>query len=443
MQASSETAATRDDGFLPLPRIDARYLTYSRFLREFALPRQPCILTDVGGTWAAKENWSVEYLLAHGGIDESHKVHMAVGRANHAKEVATTVGKALRTVQATAISDANGNDDEPPSYLSAWDYVRGKSACLQEDFSVPRFFERAPRWLSSNVVLGNAATDMKWLYIGTRGSGSSTHVDTNLSSAWLWCAHGRKEWVCAHGGDHAVLTRGTGSAAYGYASGGSDDEDCESGSDDDDEPPLPDFFADDLFERWPQCRGARLYRGYQGAGEVCYNPTMCVHAVRNVGNARGEVILSLTHNFVDATNLAEVLSDATRSIRTELLPMAKALKPKSVLKTLAKSLHMNKEDLAIALRELPTIVTDARVEEVIACAAAGAEEDGASDGEGTPEAVATLLRATLEDRLKDVRPAFVAAATALREALQLEPPAASAPSDEIRGCGEDGVLEVA
>ena len=438
-------ASPADEAFLPLPVVDASTLTYERFLREFALPKQPCLLTNVGSSWAAKA-WDVNYLLAHDLVDESHKVHVAHGRPGGAREVATSVGKALRGV--AAVAAAADADVSAPCYLSAWDYVRGNSGALQEDFTVPRFFERAPAWLSSHVVLGNAATDMKWLYIGTFGSGSATHVDTNLSSAWLWVAAGRKEWVCAHGGDHALLTQGTGSAAYGYAANAanSDEEDASGSSDGESATStLPDFFADDLYERWPHARGARLYRGFQSAGEVCFNPSMCVHAVRNVGSP-SEIVISLTHNFVDASNFAEVLSDATRSIIEELLPMARALKPRTVLKTLAKSLRMPREALSRTLAELPDLAADERIEELIACAAAGAAADEAEpatrdveasrDGEavaghGPEEAVAALLRRTLQERLCEVRPAFVRAATALRDALKLDPPDQQHPQPDV------------
>lgn len=396
------------DGFLPIPVIDGETLTYERFLREFALPRQPCIITNIGRKWRANA-WNVDYMLAHHGVDKDHKVYMADGPPQTSKEKKTTVGKALQ-----AVRKAGAESSDHPFYLSAWDYVRGNSGALQEDFEVPRFFERAPAWLRSNVVLGNAQTDMKWLYIGSLGSGSSTHVDTNLTSAWLWVADGRKEWICAHGDDHALLTQGTGSRAYGYKG---DDED------DDGSVPLPDFFAPDVFERWPHARKARLYRGFQSAGDVCFNPSRCVHAVRNVGGKGGKpVVTSLTHNFVDATNLADVIADATRSINDELLPMAKSLKPKSFLKTLAKSLRIPQEELVEALIELPTLLSDQRVEEVIACAAAGAEGDERAPLDtcrGGPDEVAKLLRVELVSRLAEVLPAFESAAFALRTALQL------------------------
>jgi hypothetical protein len=406
---SGEDAAVMR-GFLPIPVVDGGTLTYERFLREFALPRQPCIIRNLGRKWRASK-WCPTYLLSHAGVDTEHKVYAADGFPEEARERKTTVGKALRNIdQRTMDTDCDGS----PYYLSAWDYVRGNSGALQEDFEVPRFFERAPAWLTSNVVLGNAATDMKWLYIGGKGTGSATHVDTNLSSAWLWVAQGTKEWVCAHGDDHSLLTAGTGSRAYGYKDGDDDDDDDES-------VPLPDFFAADLFERWPQTRSARLYRGVQEAGDVCFNPSRCVHAVRNMCE-RGEVVTSLTHNFVDATNLADVLEDATRTINDDLLPMVTSITPKRALKTLAKTLKISTESLSETLRELPDLASDQHIEELVRCAAAGAKGDESGENDscaGPEEAVAALLLEELSSSLWHVRPAFESAAKALRGALQL------------------------
>ena len=93
--------------FLPLPVVDASTLTYERFLREFALPKQPCILTNVGGTWAARD-WTVEHMLSDDGVDLTHKVQMADGPPGSAKEIRTTVGKALRKVVSSAKADGDG-----------------------------------------------------------------------------------------------------------------------------------------------------------------------------------------------------------------------------------------------------------------------------------------------------------------------------------------------
>ena len=68
--------------------------------------------------------------------------------------------------------------------------------------------------------------------------------------------------MCAHGGDHALITGGGLLAGYDEAH------------------KLPDLFAPDL-ARFPQLTRCRLYRGTQHAGEVVFNPSRCVHAVRN------------------------------------------------------------------------------------------------------------------------------------------------------------------
>ena len=93
--------------------------------------------------------------------------------------------------------------------------------------------------------------------------------------------------------------------------------------------------------------------------------------------------------------------------------------------------------LAQTLLELPRLVSEERLEEMIACAARGAEGDvelamsysyaeAVADGrvpdsglEVTPEAVADLLRSALHEGLRDVRPAFEEAASALCRALKL------------------------
>ena len=101
-----------------------------------------------------------------------------------------------------------------------------------------------------------------------------------------------------------------------------------------------------------------------------------------------------------------------------------SLKPKSFLKTLAKSLRIAQEELVEALIELPTLLSDQRVEEVIACAAAGAEGDERAPLDtcrGGPDEVAKLLRVELVSRLAEVLPAFESAGFALRTARSSDP----------------------
>lgn len=116
-------------------------------------------------------------------------------------------------------------------------------------------------------------------------------MDTNNSSAWLWVARGEKEWRCVHGDDCALL----------YAAGNADGRGREHGAG------LPDLFALSdgnpreraaELARFPGLARARLFRGVQRAGDICFNPACCIHAVHNT-----TLTVSLTHNFVDASNL--------------------------------------------------------------------------------------------------------------------------------------------
>ncbi|UPQ98513.1 JmjC domain-containing protein [Chloropicon primus] len=381
-------------GHLPLPVADGGSLTYEEFLVRYALARQPCFIKNVGAQWPATTNWrNIRYFLEHEGVDLEYEVEAAAGPPCESREVETTVGEALRRIEA-------GSGE--PFYLSAWPYVRGNSGSLADDFVVPRYFERSPKWVSHNVVLGNAATDMKWLYIGSKGTGSPTHIDTNLSSAWLWLARGRKEWVCAHGDDYELLTEGTGSAAYGYKN--------ESDSEEGETETLPDFFHPELYERWPKVSSARLYHGFQEEGMICFNPSRCVHAVRNVCDS-----ISLTHNFLDATNVADAMFDACRSMNEEILPMSMepGMKPKTFVKMLAKMMGISRKELSKTLSELPGLLCDENLSSLIDAAASGAED------EESKRKCAEILRRELEVRLREVKPAFVSAATTLRDKLGL------------------------
>ena len=153
---------------LELPREDISGLSYERFLREYALPRQPVIIEGVGADWPAASAWcDLGYFLGHSGVDLEHEVTVSEGGAG-AEELECTVGEALRKLQQREESSGGGGggSGQAPLYLSAWEYVRGGSEALQADFSVPPLFDRSPSWLAQNAVLGNAAVDMKWLYLG-------------------------------------------------------------------------------------------------------------------------------------------------------------------------------------------------------------------------------------------------------------------------------------
>ena len=391
---------------LPLPRVKASELTYLTFLREFALPGKPFILEGVGDDWPARARWAdPSYFLEHAGVDLERECTISVGAfgGGALAEEETTVGDALRRLVARR---ADTTSDGAPVYLNAWPYVRGGSGALQADFEVPSVFARSAAWAEESPVLGNAAVDLKWVYVGESNTGSGSHVDCNMTSAWLWCAAGEKEWRCVHAQDSDALLATnalSGRAALGGGGGGD-------GSDDEEEEaPVPDLFRPDL-QRFPRLAAARVYAGVQRAGDVCFNPSGCLHAVRN--NA---FTVSLTHNYVDASNLGAVLADGARSLTSELLPMARALGPKKFLKTLRKSLGggLKASELEALLRALPTLASDAAVAEAIDAAVRP------ESGVDSAEARELLAGGARGEALGAAREAFGGAAKTLCEALGL------------------------
>tara|TARA_B100000795_G_C22630035_1_gene372260 strand:- start:26 stop:754 length:729 start_codon:yes stop_codon:yes gene_type:complete len=239
-----------------------------------------------------------------------------------------------------------------------------------------------------------------------------------MTSAWLWVARGEKEWVCAHGGDYAAL--------LAVAERGEDDDEYSTSI-------FPDLFAtvDSGGRPHPALAKVRLFHGFQRAGEVCFNPSRCVHAVRNTC-----LTISLTHNYVDASNLPDVLGDAVRSLNEELLPMAAALGPKKVLKLLARSLHVKQAALSKVLRGLPKLFAPAALEQVLqaACAPEGSSTEAAA-------AVEALLRPPLErmGQPDGVLPQLVEAATRLVAALELGSKKVVGTKGAAEGGGEVGV----
>jgi len=373
---------------MELPRVDASELSYKQFLLEFALPGQPCIMYNCRMKSPAANAWDPQALLLRKDVDLSHEVSLTVGSlagdAAAPPERQSTVGESLQLLADRLASPTQRTG--PPVYLAAWDYVRGGSQALKEDFTVPTFFERSPAWLANHVVLGNAATDMQWLYLGEEGSGSATHVDTNASSAWLWVARGRKRWRCLHARDcEAVQALGECTA---------DGEGLV----------LPDLFSDDVLERLPA--GMCVYVGEQHAGEVCFNPSRCVHAVRN-----DAFTVSLTHNFIDATNLSAAIADAVASMRTELLPMVAELSPKRVLKTLHRSLRVSKAQLSDTLRALPSLLD--HLDDVVDAAVAHELDDVHK------QECAEVLHAHLHEGLRDIREVFRKTSEELVAVLEL------------------------
>lgn len=303
----------------PLPRVQAKDLDYFTFLREFALPQRPFILVD--GTpeeWTAKatDGWSdLSYFLEAADINRDHATEFSTfARPFDPEPVKETmaVGEALKELYDRKGWEAPSEVQEQPRYLANWAYDGpGGSGSVEADISPPiLYFDRSTKRLAESEILGKPGRNLKWLFIGESGSGSPSHLDTMNTSAWLWCACGRKEWRCLHGGDFGLI--GSKERAVGH---------------------LPDLFDPDT-DMFPWLRQGRLYWGVQEPGDIVFTPSCVYHAVRNV-----EFTISVTHNYADATNIAEVLKDRIEQLQRShiMLDSAYVITCKLALKQLFDS----------------------------------------------------------------------------------------------------------
>ena len=73
--AAAPTPATLPLVWQPLPRVRAGDLSYERFLREFALPKQPFILEGASEGWLAATRWvSLEHFQDPSRVNQKQRV---------------------------------------------------------------------------------------------------------------------------------------------------------------------------------------------------------------------------------------------------------------------------------------------------------------------------------------------------------------------------------
>ncbi|MEX1367766.1 MAG: cupin-like domain-containing protein [Nannocystaceae bacterium] len=242
----------------PVPRVSVDELRYVDFVRRFVMTGTPVILTGFGGEGVARRRWSLDYFREHLDLDEVVIVQME--RASGIIRGQGRLGAVL-----SKVGSADPERDYK-IYLSSWSFS-SHNPRLSEDYEVPSFFD-----LDRSADLG---LDLNWIYIGEDGTGSSPHLDTIASSAWLQLFTGEKHWRFLHQDEHEEFV---------------DESNPKS-----------------LFDLVPaQLRpGSRFYAATQHPGEIMWTPSGLVHEVRN-----SFCTIAVTHNYVDATNIVEVLDDS-------------------------------------------------------------------------------------------------------------------------------------
>ena len=211
----------------PIPRRCRQELTYGSFLREYAIPGLPVIITGFGADWPAKTQWSSLEGLEARGIDMSEVVQVQLGKdgvltmplgecfAKFRERIGPTGSKrkqreaspedqGLRSKRAAVAAPAAAPSlsSGPQARLSSLAAASGPMYLRNW-----RFHERNPQMLADFVCPDLFALDFAveagliqpnsftWLYIGESGSCTPTHIDIMNTSAWM-CEHLVAPTVC-------------------------------------------------------------------------------------------------------------------------------------------------------------------------------------------------------------------------------------------------------
>ncbi|KAF4669961.1 hypothetical protein FOL47_002295 [Perkinsus chesapeaki] len=154
-----------------------------------------------------------------------------------------------------SVKEALKNIEEGRSvHIKGWEYVaQGCQAPIELDI------EKDCMLLNNKSMLARKVSEvMRWVFIGTKGTGSACHIDPLASAAWMWMTHGRKEWRMASGTPANI----------------------------DQLPPL--------FECTEELKSYRhLYHFVMNPGDLLFIPRGCLHEVRNMNTT-----IAVTHNVV-------------------------------------------------------------------------------------------------------------------------------------------------
>ncbi|KAJ3280330.1 hypothetical protein HDU76_009210, partial [Blyttiomyces sp. JEL0837] len=150
-------------------------LSVEDFIKEYAIPNKPVIMTDIVPTWPAYQKWSIPYL---------NKTYADVlFRA----ESVDLPFKSYASYSYQNSKAPGGSLEESPLYL--FDKHFGSRTTLSNDFTVPPHFNQD---LFGKL---DRRPDYRWLIIGPARSGSTFHLDPNATSAWNAVVVGAKKWI--------------------------------------------------------------------------------------------------------------------------------------------------------------------------------------------------------------------------------------------------------
>ncbi|CAG8546309.1 6878_t:CDS:2 [Funneliformis caledonium] len=253
-------SSTGMDSYLGVENIDRRSnLELEEFIRKYAIPNKPVIITDVVTKWPAFEKWNMEYLVEKYGDVIFRAEAIDIKLRNYGDYCKDTM-------------------DESPLYLFDKEFC-DKCDGIIDDFSIPEYFEE-----DFFNIFGENRPDYRWLIIGPARSGSTFHKDPNSTSAWNAVITGSKKWIMY---PPDVLPPGV------FTS----DDEAEVTS------PVSIMEWHLNFYKETQKPNLRPLEVICKAGEIIFVPNGWWHMVINLEDS-----IAITQNFVGTWNLRNVLS---------------------------------------------------------------------------------------------------------------------------------------
>lgn len=233
---------------------------------------RPFVVTGHMRQYPAFEKWTPDFFAQHCG-DFVHKVTSA---RHETKDM--TVAEYMKYLVAAA-------DDGHYLYLKDWQFEH-KFPEFMDDYWTPDVFKS---WIA--FAPPGAQIVLRWLYIGVKGSGSALHVDVLDTSAWNGVVSGKKLWLFYPPEQKKYI--------YGLK--------------------LDAFRSD--FQDFPLIRETGAICCVQNEGDLVYTPSRWPHQVINLESG-----ISITENFVNSTNYAEVNAFLKSNGQTNLIAVLEQLR---------------------------------------------------------------------------------------------------------------------
>ncbi len=239
---------------MAMPSIETcERLQNDEFSSRFGRPNIPFLLKNGVADTPAMQKWDWTYFADHYG-DRIVIVYRTSNRNLYKK---MSFREYLHYIHNT--------DDADPLYLLDW-FVGKNCSELTQDYSIPPYFES---WLDKFMPISKFLA----FYIGPKHSASKLHIDILSTSAWNAVFRGQKLWVFYPPNQTEFIYNGK----------------------------VNPFNPDD--EKFPLFKQAKGYYALQNPGDMIYTPSNWWHGVYNT-----EHTLSLTDNFINGSNIKQVIS---------------------------------------------------------------------------------------------------------------------------------------